>query len=170
MAEAVLRSLLTLKALAHRETGGIVAAATTSLPEQLGGPRNWDYRFCWLRDATFTLYALIELGVLDEAKAWRDWLAARGRGLAGRNADHVWRRRRTPADGIRSSAGCRATKTRRPVRIGNAAAGQLQLDVYGEVLDALSSARRTGLPPSEAAWDLECALVEHLEKIWRPAR
>jgi GH15 family glucan-1,4-alpha-glucosidase len=163
--DAVLRSLLTLKALSHWETGGIVAAATTSLPEQLGGSRNWDYRFCWLRDATFTLYALMEVGFLDEAKAWRDWLlrAAAGSpdqlqimyGVAGeRRLDEYtvpW------LTGYEGAA---------PVRIGNAAAGQVQLDVYGEVLDALYVGRRAGLGADASSWALECALVVHLEAIW----
>ena len=163
--DAVLRSLLTLKALSHWETGGIVAAGTTSLPEQLGGSRNWDYRFCWLRDATFTLLALMEAGFLEEARAWRDWLlrAAAGSpdqlqimyGIAGeRRLDEYevpWLR------GYEGAA---------PVRIGNAAAGQVQLDVYGEVLDALYLARRAGLATDASGWALECALVAHLETIW----
>jgi GH15 family glucan-1,4-alpha-glucosidase len=164
--EAVLRSLLTLKGLAHWETGGIVAAGTTSLPEKLGGPRNWDYRFCWLRDATFTLYALIGAGFLDEAKGWREWLL---RAVAGSPDDLQimygvgGERRLTEYEapwlpGYEGSA---------PVRIGNAAAGQVQLDVYGEVLDALYVARKAGLGPDEASWGLECALVAHLQTIWR---
>ncbi len=163
--DAVLRSLLTLKALTHRETGGIVAAGTTSLPEQLGGARNWDYRFCWLRDATFTLYALIGAGFLDEAKAWRDWLV---RAVAGDPDDLqimyglAGERRLTEFEvpwlpGYAGSA---------PVRIGNAAAGQVQLDVYGETVAALYVARKAGLVPDDASWDLECALVTHLETIW----
>ncbi len=162
---AVLRSLLTLKALAHRETGGIVAATTTSLPERLGGPRNWDYRFCWLRDATFTLYALIGAGFLDEAAAWRGWLL---RAVAGDPAELqimygvAGERRLTEYEvpwlpGYAGSA---------PVRIGNAAAGQVQLDVYGEVLDALYVARQAGLPGDGPSWDLEYALIEHLATIW----
>ncbi|MGA2042794.1 MAG: glycoside hydrolase family 15 protein [Roseiarcus sp.] len=162
---AVLRSLLTLKCLAHWETGGIVAAGTTSLPERLGGARNWDYRYCWLRDATFTLYALIGAGFLGEAKAWREWLlrAAAGNpddlqimyGVAGerRLTEYVvpW------LPGYEGAA---------PVRIGNAAAGQIQLDVYGEVLGALHLARRAGLAADDAGWGLECALIAHLETIW----
>jgi len=163
--DAVLRSVLTLKALAHHETGGIVAAATTSLPEQLGGPRNWDYRFCWLRDATFALYALIGAGFLEEAKAWRAWLV---RAAAG-NPDDLQimygvagERRLTEFEvpwlpGYENSA---------PVRIGNAAAGQVQLDVYGEVVGALYVARKAGLAADDASWDLECALIAHLEQIW----
>src|SRR6202041_1581377 len=163
--DAVMRSLLTLKALSHWETGGIVAAGTTSLPEQLGGSRNWDYRFCWLRDATFTLLALMEAGFRGAARAWRDWLlrAAAGSpdqlqimyGIAGeRRLDEYevpWLR------GYEGAA---------PVRIGNAAAGQVQLDVYGEVLDALYLARRAGLATDASGWALEYALVAHLETIW----
>jgi GH15 family glucan-1,4-alpha-glucosidase len=163
--DAVLRSLLTLKALTHHETGGIVAAATTSLPEQLGGTRNWDYRFCWLRDATFTLYALVGAGFLDEAKDWRDWLV---RAVAGDPDDLqimyglAGERRLTEFEvpwlpGYANSA---------PVRIGNAAAGQVQLDVYGETIGALYVARKAGLAADDASWDLECALIAHLETIW----
>ena len=164
--EAVLRSLLTLKALAHWETGGIVAAATTSLPEKLGGPRNWDYRYCWLRDATFTLYALIEVGFLDEAKAWHEWLL---RAVAGSPDDlqivyGVAGERRLEEYEIPWLPGYEGST---PVRIGNGAVKQLQLDVYGEVLDAFYVARRAGLSTSEATWALECGLVSHLEKIWR---
>ena len=165
VSEAVRRSLVTLKALAHWETGGIVAAATTSLPEKIGGTRNWDYRFCWLRDATFTLYALLGLGFVDEAEAWRAWLvrAVAGSpdalqimyGVAGeRRLDEFevpW------LPGYENSA---------PVRIGNAAAGQVQLDVYGEVLDALYVARKAGLAYDERSWSVECAMVRHLEAIW----
>jgi GH15 family glucan-1,4-alpha-glucosidase len=163
--EAVLRSLLTLKALSHRETGGIVAAGTTSLPEKIGGTRNWDYRFCWLRDATFTLYALLESGFLSEAKAWRRWLlrAVAGSpddlqimyGIAGERRLVEYEMPWLP--GYQKSA---------PVRVGNAAASQVQLDVYGEVLDALYVARRAGLAENDASWGLECALIEHLETIW----
>jgi GH15 family glucan-1,4-alpha-glucosidase len=163
--DAVLRSLLTLKALAHHETGGIVAAGTTSLPEQLGGPRNWDYRYCWLRDATFTLYALLGAGFLGEAQAWREWLV---RAVAGSPDDLqimygvAGERRLTEYEvpwlpGYEGSA---------PVRIGNAAAGQVQLDVYGELLSALHVARKAGLTADAASWDLECALIAHLETIW----
>jgi len=163
--DAVLRSLLTLKALSHWETGGIVAAATTSLPEQLGGSRNWDYRFCWLRDATFTLFSLMEVGFLEEAKAWRNWLlrAAAGSpdqlqimyGIAGE--------RRLNEYEVPLLAGYEGAT---PVRIGNAATGQIQLDVYGEVLDALYVGRRAGLAADTSGWALECALVTHLETIW----
>jgi GH15 family glucan-1,4-alpha-glucosidase len=164
--EAVLRSLLTLKALAHWETGGIVAAATTSLPEQLGGSRNWDYRFCWLRDATFTLYALIGAGILDEAKAWHEWLL---RAVAGSPNDlqivyGVGGDRRLEEYEIPWLPGYEGSV---PVRIGNGAVRQLQLDVFGEVLDAFYVARRAGLATSDATWALECALLVHLEAIWR---
>jgi GH15 family glucan-1,4-alpha-glucosidase len=163
--EPVLRSLLTLKALSHRETGGIVAAGTTSLPEKIGGARNWDYRFCWLRDATFTLYALLEAGFLDEAKAWRQWLL---RAVAGSPDElqimyGVAGERRLVEYEVPWLAGYQKSA---PVRIGNAAAGQVQLDVYGEVLDALYVARRAGLAANDASWGLECALIEHLETIW----
>ena len=164
--EAVLRSLLTLKSLAHWETGGIVAAGTTSLPERLGGERNWDYRFCWLRDSTFTLLALIGAGYLEEAKAWRKWLH---RAVAGAPDDvqtmyGVAGERRL--DEIEASwlPGYMGAK---PVRLGNAAVKQLQLDVFGEVMDTFYVARRAGLASTEDSWDLECALVEHLETIWR---
>ena len=163
--EAVLRSVITLKALTHHRTGGIVAAATTSLPEEIGGVRNWDYRLCWLRDSTFTLYALLEAGFTDEAKHWRDWLlrAAAGDpsqlqimyGIAGE-------RRLTEFD-LSELQGYEGSQ---PVRIGNAASEQLQLDVYGEILDSLYEARRKGLPQLEASWGLQKALVAHLEKIW----
>jgi GH15 family glucan-1,4-alpha-glucosidase len=163
--EAVRRSLITLKALTHHETGGIVAAATTSLPEEIGGVRNWDYRFCWLRDSTFTLYALLESGFLQEAERWRDWLV---RAIAG-DPDQmqimyaVAGERRIPEFELPHLPGYEAST---PVRIGNAASGQVQLDVYGEVLDSLYQARKKGLAESEAAWSLQKALVSHLEKIW----
>ena len=164
--QAVVRSLLTLKALAHWETGGIVAAPTTSLPEQWGGSRNWDYRFCWLRDATFTLYALIGAGIYDEAKAWHEWLL---RAVAGAPNDlqivyGVAGDRRLEEYELPWLPGYEGAK---PVRIGNGAVRQLQLDVYGEVLDAFYVARHAGLSTSEATWALETALVLHLETIWR---
>lgn len=164
--DAVQRSLITLKALTYRPTGGIVAAATTSLPEQLGGPRNWDYRFCWVRDATLTLLALMNAGYYDEAAAWRDWLlrAVAGSpaqmqimyGLAGERRLTEWEVPWLP--GYEGSM---------PVRIGNAAHGQLQLDVYGEMMDALHQARRGRIPASKAAWALQRALLDHLEAVWR---
>jgi GH15 family glucan-1,4-alpha-glucosidase len=163
--EAVLRSLITLKALTHHRTGGIVAAPTTSLPEDIGGVRNWDYRFCWLRDSTFTLYALLESGYIEEARNWRDWLI---RAIAG-DPDQmqimygVAGERRLTEFELDELPGYEGSK---PVRIGNAAAGQVQLDVYGEVLDSLYQARKKGLPESAPAWSLQKALVGHLEKIW----
>jgi len=161
----VLRSLITLKALTYAPTGGIVAAATTSLPEQIGGVRNWDYRFCWLRDATFTLWALISAGYVDEAAAWRDWLL---RAAAGDPAElqimygPAGERRLSEMelDWLPGYEGSR------PVRIGNAAAEQFQLDVYGEVLDAMHQARGAGIHPDEAAWNLERALVSFVEGAW----
>jgi len=162
---AVLRSLLTLKALSHPETGGIVAAGTTSLPEKIGGARNWDYRFCWLRDATFTLYALLGAGFLAEARAWRQWLL---RAIAGSPDDlqimyGIAGERRLVEFEVPWLPGYEGSA---PVRIGNAAADQLQLDVYGEVLDALYIGRCAGLEASDASWSLECALIEHLATIW----
>ncbi len=163
--EAVLRSLITLKALTHHRTGGIVAAPTTSLPEEIGGARNWDYRFCWLRDSTFTLYALMEAGFIDEAKAWRDWLL---RAVAG-SPDQmqimygVAGERRLTEFELPDLPGYEGSQ---PVRIGNAASEQLQLDVYGEVLDAFYQARRKGMTRLDVAWCLERALVTHIEKIW----
>jgi GH15 family glucan-1,4-alpha-glucosidase len=164
--EAVLRSILTLKALSHWETGGIVAAGTTSLPEKLGGPRNWDYRYCWLRDATFTLYALMGAGFHDEAKAWHEWLL---RAVAGSPDDlqtiyGVAGERRLAEYELPWLPGYEGAA---PVRVGNAAVGQLQLDIYGEVLDAFYLARRAGLATNEATWSLERSLVSHLETIWR---
>lgn len=163
--DAIKRSLLTLKALTYKPTGGIVAAATTSLPEQLGGPRNWDYRYCWLRDATYTLQALIAGGYLDEAKAWREWLL---RAVAGDPADlqimyGLDGARRLPESELDWLAGYEDSS---PVRIGNAAADQLQLDVWGETLDGLALARESGLAATEDAWDLQTVLMEHLERVW----
>jgi GH15 family glucan-1,4-alpha-glucosidase len=163
--EAVTRSLITLKALTYAPTGGIVAAATTSLPEQIGGVRNWDYRFCWLRDATLTLLSLMNAGYYDEALAWRDWLlrAAAGApaqlqimyGVAGE-------RRLTEVElpwlpGYEQSA---------PVRIGNGAHGQLQLDVFGEVMDALHQARHAAQSVHATAWDFQRAMIAQLEAVW----
>jgi GH15 family glucan-1,4-alpha-glucosidase len=164
--DAVMRSLLTLKTLTFSETGGIVAAPTTSLPEQLGGPRNWDYRYCWLRDATLTLVALMGAGYHDEAMAWRDWLnrAVAGSpsdfqimyGIAGERLLTEWEVPWLP--GYEGSA---------PVRIGNAASNQLQLDVWGEMMDAFHLAREGGLASSPVSWSLQCKAVEHLEEVWK---
>jgi GH15 family glucan-1,4-alpha-glucosidase len=163
--EAVLRSLITLKALTYAPTGGIVAAVTTSLPEQLGGPRNWDYRYCWLRDATLTLQALLAVGYTEEAAAWRDWLL---RAVAGDPADlqimyGIHGERRLPEMELPWLAGYENSA---PVRIGNGAAGQLQLDVWGEVLDCLSLTRNSLLKHTDEAWDVQVALMEHLEGAW----
>lgn len=164
--DAVMRSLITLKALTYQPTGGIVAAATTSLPERIGGSRNWDYRYCWLRDATYTLQALMGAGYLDEAKAWREWLL---RAVAGDPADlqimyGIDGSRRLPETELTWLRGYQGSA---PVRIGNAASGQLQLDVWGEVIDGLSLARDSGLATSENAWDVQRALLDHLEGQWR---
>ena len=162
---AVKRSLLTLKALTYHPTGGIVAAATTSLPEQIGGPRNWDYRYCWLRDSTYTLQALISADYLDEARAWREWLL---RAVAGDPADlqimyALDGTRRLPEAELPWLAGYENSK---PVRTGNAASDQLQLDVWGETLDGLALARDAGIAADDDAWDLQLALMEHLEGNW----
>jgi len=162
----VRRSLVVLKALTYRPSGGIVAAATTSLPEQPGGPRNWDYRYCWLRDATLTLQALLGAGFVAEAQAWRDWLL---RAVAGDPADlqimyGLDGSRRLPEYELDWLPGYEKS---RPVRVGNAASEQLQLDVWGEVLDGLYLAREAGLRPDGDAWTLQRALLEHLEGAWR---
>ena len=164
--EAVERSLIVLKALTYAPTGGIVAAATTSLPEQLGGVRNWDYRYCWVRDATFALYALMTAGYTEEARAWRDWLV---RAVAGRPEQMqimygvAGERRLTELEldwlpGYEGSA---------PVRIGNGAAQQYQLDVYGELMDSLHQARRAGIPSHPTAWHVQRVLLDFLETGWR---
>lgn len=164
-ADPIRRSLITLKALAYDPTGGIVAAPTTSLPERLGGSRNWDYRYCWLRDATITLLALMRCGFYDEARAWRVWLE---RALAGSPAQAqimygVAGERRLPEMEIDWLPGYEGAK---PVRIGNKAVGQLQLDVYGEVMNALHLARVGGLHADEAVWALQRVMLEHLEAVW----
>jgi len=162
----ILRSLLVLKALTYAPTGGIVAAPTTSLPETLGGTRNWDYRFCWLRDATLSLLALMNGGYYEEAAAWRDWLlrAVAGSpdqvqimyGIAGERA--LWEHELAHLPGYANS---------KPVRTGNAAHGQLQIDVYGEVMDAFYQAHRGGVPDSREAWAVQVAFLAHLETIWQ---
>jgi GH15 family glucan-1,4-alpha-glucosidase len=162
----IMRSLVILKALIYEPTGGIVAAPTTSLPEWIGGVRNWDYRYCWLRDATLTLLALLHADYEDEARAWRTWLV---RAVAGDPADIqvmygvAGERRLTELElpwlsGYEGSA---------PVRIGNAASEQLQIDVFGEVVDALYQARVHGLEFQKNPWDLQKVLLGHLEEIWR---
>jgi GH15 family glucan-1,4-alpha-glucosidase len=164
-AEAIKRSLITLKALTYVPSGGIVAAPTTSLPEQFGGERNWDYRLCWLRDATLTLLAMMNAGIYDEAAAWRDWLqrAVAGSpkemqimyGLMGERRLKEW-----VVDWLPGYADSR------PVRIGNAAHEQFQLDVYGEVMDAFEQSRKGGLAATEEGWEMQRALVEHVAEVW----
>ncbi len=163
--DAVTRSLIVLKSLTYAPTGGMAAAPTTSLPECIGGPRNWDYRYCWLRDATLTLLALMNAGYYDEAQKWRDWLlrAAAGSprqiqimyGLRGERRLTEWQ---VPwLSGYENS---------RPVRIGNAAHTQLQLDIFGEVMDALHQARQGGLGANEAGWAMQREFLLHLARIW----
>ncbi|MDE2571213.1 MAG: glycoside hydrolase family 15 protein [bacterium] len=163
--EIVRRSLITLKALTYGATGGIVAAPTTSLPERIGGQRNWDYRFCWLRDATFTLYALQNGGFTDAARQWRDWLM---RAVAGDPADlqimyGVGGERRLEEYEVDWLPGYERS---RPVRIGNAASAQFQLDVYGEVVDAIHFSRRSGIGDQEQSWSFLRQVVEFVEDAW----
>jgi GH15 family glucan-1,4-alpha-glucosidase len=163
--DLVMRSLITLKALTYGPTGGIVAAPTTSLPEKLGGQRNWDYRFCWLRDATFTLLALMNSGYTEEASAWHSWLL---RAVAGSPANMqimygIMGQRRL----LEWEAGwLPGYEGARPVRVGNAAHAQLQLDVYGELIDAFHQSRMAKLKLDDGTWDLECAVLEHLSEVW----
>jgi GH15 family glucan-1,4-alpha-glucosidase len=164
--DAVRRSMITLKALTYAPTGGIVAAPTTSLPELIGGQRNWDYRFCWLRDATLTLLGAMHAGYYEEAEAWREWLlrAVAGSpeqlqimyGIAGERRLTEWIVDWLP--GYEGSA---------PVRIGNAAHTQLQLDMFGEIMDVHHQARRGGLTTNDSGWDAQIKFLEHLEQIWR---
>jgi GH15 family glucan-1,4-alpha-glucosidase len=163
--DLVMRSLITLKALTYGPTGGIVAAPTTSLPEKLGGQRNWDYRFCWLRDATFTLLALMNSGFTEEASCWHNWLL---RAVAGSPADMqimygIMGQRRLlewEAEWLPGYEGAQ------PVRVGNAAHAQLQLDVYGELIDAFHQSRIAELQLDEGSWELECTVLDHLEEVW----
>jgi len=164
--EAVMRSLITLKGLTYAPTGGMAAAPTTSLPEWIGGARNWDYRFCWLRDATLTLLSLMNAGYYDEAHMWRDWLlrAAAGSPSQIQIMYGIRGERRLTEWEVPWLPGYEGSK---PVRIGNAAHNQLQLDIFGEVMDALHQARKGGLADHEAGWDLQREFLKHLETIWR---
>lgn len=163
--DLILRSLITLKALTFAPTGGIVAAPTTSLPEKLGGARNWDYRFCWLRDATFTLLALMNSGYTEEASAWHNWLlrAAAGSPSSMQIMYGIWGHRRL----LEWEAGwLDGYEGAQPVRIGNAAHAQLQLDVYGELIDAFHQSRMAKLKLDDETWALECNVLNHLAEVW----
>ncbi|AWM09308.1 glycoside hydrolase family 15 protein [Bradyrhizobium symbiodeficiens] len=163
--DLIMRSLITLKALTFAPTGGIVAAPTTSLPEKLGGARNWDYRFCWLRDATFTLLALMNSGYTEEASAWHNWLLRAAAGSPGNMQIMygIWGQRRL----LEWEAGwLDGYEGAKPVRVGNAAHAQLQLDVYGELIDAFHQSRMAKLKLDEETWALECAVLQHLAEVW----
>ncbi len=163
--EKVMRSLITLRALIYQPSGAIVAAPTTSLPEEIGGGRNWDYRFCWLRDATFTLYALMNGGYVNEAKRWRRWLL---RSIGGDPSQiqimyGIGGEQRIPEFELPHLAGY---ENSRPVRVGNAASSQLQIDIYGELLDALFQARKHGISSDDEDWNVQIQLLKHLETVW----
>jgi GH15 family glucan-1,4-alpha-glucosidase len=163
--DAVRSSLVILKGLTYKPSGGMVAAVTTSLPEEIGGVRNWDYRYCWLRDATLTLQALLGAGYIEEARAWREWLL---RAVAGDPPDlkimyGIHGERRLPEYELPWLRGYEGS---RPVRVGNGAADQFQLDVWGTVLDGLNLAREAGLAASDDAWELQTSLMNHLEGHW----
>jgi GH15 family glucan-1,4-alpha-glucosidase len=165
-ADLVQRSAITLKALTYNPTGGIIAAGTTSLPEWIGSVRNWDYRYCWLRDATFSLYALMSLGYRDEAEKWRDWLLRSVAGAPDKiqimyGAAGERRLEEYEVDWLSGYEGSA------PVRVGNAAADQFQLDVYGEVFDALHQTQKIGIPPSPSLWPLALAILGFVEEAWR---
>ncbi|WP_338049004.1 glycoside hydrolase family 15 protein [Rhodoligotrophos defluvii] len=164
--EAVIRSLITLKLLTYQPTGGIVAAATTSLPEAIGGARNWDYRYCWIRDSTLTLYALLNAGYREEAEAWRQWLlrAAAGHPQQLHIMYGIGGERWLPENEIPWLSGY---ENSRPVRIGNGASGQTQLDVFGELLDVLHAAYKAKLTFVEDSWRVQKVLLNHLEKVWQ---